>query len=285
MDPERFERDFVRRGRPVVLTGLVAHWPALRWDISRLSEQWPRRTINTLQYPSGNQGSVLGRHAGRLEVSALIDGLAAGRKLPPGAITPHASIHVERELPELLADMPAPDLLRSRLLDQWLIMGRDTTSDAHYHTGAHALVAQIHGNKRALLFRPRDSRRLYPYPVYHPHFNTSRVDVLTPDLGKFPEFRKAHAVEAVLEPGDALFIPVHYWHAIRTEGISLSTALFWKARVRDLSFPALAVHGLAGKWLSKVTRALDRAPMDIRSLVRRARRASTVPRNHAEDLR
>jgi hypothetical protein len=255
VDPRRFEEAFIHRGRPVVLSGLVAHWPALKWDMARLSEQWPRRSVNTLQYPSGNQGSVLGRHAGRIEVDDLIAALAAGRELPLGTTTPHVSIHLERELPELLADLPAPDILRSKTLDQWLAVGRDTTSDAHYHTGAHALVAQIYGKKRALLYRPEDSPFLYPYPVYHHHFNTSRVDVVTPDLAKFPKFRTARAIEAVLEPGDALFIPVHFWHAILTEGISLSAAIFWKARFRDLRFPVPGIQGFAGKWLSRVTRA------------------------------
>jgi hypothetical protein len=254
-ESRRFEEEFARRGRPVVLTGLVADWPALRWDVARLSAHWPARVIDTVQYPSGNQGSALKRHAGRVDVRDLIAALAVGRTLPPDALTPHLSIDLRSELPELLPDVPAPKILRSKTLATWLTVGRDTFSDAHYHTGTHALVAQIYGKKRALLYRPEDSRLLYPYPVYHHHFNTSRVDVVTPDFAKFPKFRAARALEAVLEPGDALFIPVHYWHAIQTEGISLSAALFWKARVRELSFPVPGFQGMAGKFLSRLTRA------------------------------
>jgi hypothetical protein len=235
--------------------GLVADWPALAWDVASLSAHWPERVINTVQYPSGNQGSALKRHAGRVEVRDLIDALAVGRNLPPHVLTPHLSIDLTSELPELLQDVPGPKILRSKTVSTWLTVGRDTFTDAHYHTGTHALVGQIYGKKRALLYRPEDSRLLYPYPVYHPHFNTSRVDVVDPDLAKFPRFRTARALEAVLEPGDALFIPVHFWHAIQTEGISLSAALFWKARVRDFRFPVPGLQGMAGKWLSRLTRA------------------------------
>lgn len=56
--------------------------------------------------------------------------------------------------------------------------------------------------------------------------NISPVDVAAPDLSKYPAFADAEYSEAVLAPGEMLFIPAKYWHFVR----SLTTAIsvnFW----------------------------------------------------------
>ena len=37
-----------------------------------------------------------------------------------------------------------------------------------------------------------------------------QVDFDNPDLEKFPNFRGVHALEAIVHPGDVLYIPM-YW--------------------------------------------------------------------------
>merc|ERR1719171_3281927 len=44
-------------------------------------------------------------------------------------------------------------------------------------------------------------------------YNTA-VDVHHPDLAAFPEFKKAEGFEVTLEPGDLLFFPSMWWHAV-----------------------------------------------------------------------
>ena len=45
------------------------------------------------------------------------------------------------------------------------------------------------------------------YPREDPLSNTSRVDVMHPDLELFPLFADVEFVDATLTPGDALYIP------------------------------------------------------------------------------
>ena len=57
--------------------------------------------------------------------------------------------------------------------------------------------------------------------------NFAMIDVERPDVKRFPSLRRARALEAVLEPGDVLWLPRFYWHYVHqldapSENISLN---------------------------------------------------------------
>lgn len=63
--------------------------------------------------------------------------------------------------------------------------------------------------------------------------NTSRVDVFAEDTAhvakEWPEFATRvvpQAMSFLLEPGDMLFLPPGWWHAMRSEELSFSVS-FW----------------------------------------------------------
>jgi ribosomal protein L16 Arg81 hydroxylase len=61
----------------------------------------------------------------------------------------------------------------------------------------------------------------------------SAIDAEHPDVEVFPEFAEAAAKEVVLSPGEALFIPVGWWHHIRALEVSINlafTAFKWSNR-------------------------------------------------------
>jgi len=69
------------------------------------------------------------------------------------------------------------------------------------------------------------------------------VDAEKPDLKRFPAFARAAGVEAVLEPGDALFLPCHWYHYVKQfEGDQTLSLNFWfgqrKSRRGDASMAA-----------------------------------------------
>jgi len=55
---------------------------------------------------------------------------------------------------------------------------------------------------------------MYPYPSRHVYDRQSQVDIMSPDLDKFPNFCKATVHEAIIGPGDILFIPAFWWHFV-----------------------------------------------------------------------
>lgn len=67
--------------------------------------------------------------------------------------------------------------------------------------------------------------------------NTSRLDVFADHLSgesngthediRFMEDVVPHAMSATLEPGDLLFFPPGWWHAMRSEGTSFSVSIWF----------------------------------------------------------
>src|SRR5262249_42658284 len=56
-------------------------------------------------------------------------------------------------------------------------------------------------------------------------------DVEQPDLERFPLFAKAVPIRLVLEPGEMLFVPSHWWHTVRM----LSPSITLSANVLNAS--------------------------------------------------
>lgn len=72
----------------------------------------------------------------------------------------------------------------------------------------------IEGRKRWVFYSPSQTPYLYPYgQMLNSAYNTA-VDVHHPDMDSFPEFAKAEGFEVTLEPGDVLFFPSMWWHAV-----------------------------------------------------------------------
>jgi hypothetical protein len=100
-------------------------------------------------------------------------------------------------------------------------------------------VVQIVGHKTVWLAPPDLGQCMYPYatfidinsPSVSPSMiNTSRVDVFAPVDPDFPEFRDRVipvATVGALYPGDLLFIPPGWWHAMRSEETSFSVSMWF----------------------------------------------------------
>ena len=98
-------------------------------------------------------------------------------------------------------------------------------SSFHLCCSTHSPALQ--GYKYVRLYAPCHSHRLYPFPSGLTT-NSSQVDVANVDDDAFPLFRGAPYLEAVLKPGDALFIPIFHWHYVRSLTPSFSVSFWWK---------------------------------------------------------
>ena len=110
-----------------------------------------------------------------------------------------------------------------------------------------------------LLYPPGDTSALYPKGFFASDHNCSRVDAHDPDLERFPKFASLKALECTLDAGEALFIPIHWWHAVYGLKLSVSGTFFWHARLSAWHFPVPGVR-------CSVHRAFNRFPA-LRRLV------------------
>jgi jumonji domain-containing protein 7 len=147
---------------------------------------------------------------------------------------------LKKDLPELVGDIEVPPFVdRTEIMTAVIFLGRDTASGIHYHRSSEALLCQVVGKKRVALFAPDQADHLYATTSNHAGLRNS-FDV---DTRRFPKAAMAQPMECVLEPGDALFIPIHWWHGVEGAGFNTSVTFFWRTRVRKIFSPP---QGLAG---------------------------------------
>jgi hypothetical protein len=129
-------------------------------------------------------------------------------------------------------------------LDELLILNPHSTSVnvwigqphviAHCHyDGYHNMFVQLFGEKKFTLFRPSQWLNLYPYPFLHPSHAQSQVNLSDADLKRFPGVQQAHALEAVLFPGDILYMPPLWFHHVEALDVSISINV-WTDSVQSL---------------------------------------------------
>jgi ribosomal protein L16 Arg81 hydroxylase len=79
------------------------------------------------------------------------------------------------------------------------------------------LFVQVHGSKRIILISPLETHHVYNETAVY-----SSVNALDPDLETYPRFARATRHELVVGPGQALFIPVGWWHCVEAVDTSIS---------------------------------------------------------------
>ena len=114
----------------------------------------------------------------------------------------------------------------------------------------------VAGRRHFTLFPPEQVANLYPGPFELTPAGTpvAMVDLHDPDLTRFPRYAEAarHAQSAILDAGDAIYIPYLWWHAVDSlEAFNLFISHWWSgdaqggAEPYDAMFYALlALRGL-----------------------------------------
>lgn len=88
-------------------------------------------------------------------------------------------------------------------------------------------LPQVVGYKFVRLFAPSETPRLYPH-TEGMCTNSTQVDLHNPDAAAFPLFAGARFADALLGPGDALFIPRGWWHFVQACSPSCSVSFWWR---------------------------------------------------------
>jgi lysine-specific demethylase 8 len=222
--PERFQAEYVRPRRPVLLRGVSERWPARAWTLDHLAHRFASASVPVLPTRNGRvvvdprRGLVrhdiaFGDYAAALRSGDTVECLTArADELPE---------EFERALPPPAYSQDAP----WRVMKCWLLPA-GTVSDLHFDL-ADNLHTVIFGAKRFTLVHPRQSAGVYPNRLVDSIPNGCQIDIEDPDFDRFPKLADVHPLVADLEPGDTLYIPRRWWHHGRTVELALSVNHWW----------------------------------------------------------
>ena len=216
----------VKASKPLVLKGLVEHWPALaagRHSASALNQYFKSMDrgipATVMEAPASTQGRF-GYSADLREftfskyqrgISETLDRIERQADRPNAPIIAFQMLPLASHLPGFVEQNPMPLLPQVAPL---LWLGGRVRTQIH-HDRDHNLACVIAGRRRFVLFPPEQVTNLYVGPIDNPP-PLSIVDLEAPDFARFPRFAKALAAaqRAELAPGDALLMPRHWWHHV-----------------------------------------------------------------------
>ncbi|MBT2620157.1 cupin-like domain-containing protein [Chryseobacterium sp. ISL-6] len=126
--------------------------------------------------------------------------------------------------PEMKSDIHYNDVTNGKIL-RWLPFmffgGKGSITRNHIDIDmSHVFITQFQGIKKIWLFPWEQSSLMYKLP-YNFH---SLANIKEPDYNEFPALKYVNGYEAIIHPGETLYIPSGWWHYIQyeTEGYSVS---------------------------------------------------------------
>ena len=251
---EKFRDELLPGNAPVVLKGVVAHWPAVR-DGAKSSQAMADylrhfdqgKPVETLFGSPDIEGKFF--YNQRLDglnferrpetVGNSVDRILSlkDRKRPPSIYIQSVPIH---DCLPGFAHENTLNLVDSSVSPRiWI--GNRLTVQTHFDLSEN-IACVVAGRRRFTLFPPSQTPNLYPGPfeltLAGPPVSMVKLD--DPDLETYPRFREAlkAALTADLVPGDAIYIPYFWWHHVRTlDDLNILVNYWWNDAQSDLGSP------------------------------------------------
>lgn len=255
-----FEAEIVPAAQPVVLRGQVRDWPlvaaaldsdavfcaALRAMVSPAAgEAWFGSP--EIQGRFGYDDTLTAHNFDRrlATVDQLLDLIMRQRDDPAPWAVYAGALPVAKHVPGLAAAHPMPliDAGRHMLVSLWL--GNRTKTAAHWDLPQN-LACVLAGRRRFTLFPTDQVANLYVGPIDFTLAGqpSSLADIEQPDFERFPKLTQAfdHAITADLTPGDVLYIPSLWWHAVTgLDPLGAMVNYWWRDGPARMTTPMLSL--------------------------------------------
>ena len=254
VDKVRFDEEIRPARQPAVIRGLARQWPAV--EAALLSDEAAVGYVKRFAHGGKVTAIVAEPEAeGRFFYADDLLGLNFTRGVSPlqpfldrllrdsDHPRPYAMAVQSEPIPELLpgferenrTDLPGAGIVPRA----WI--GNRIRVAAHYDLMENVGIV-VAGRRRFTLFPPEQLANLYvgPFELTPAGTPISLVDVAEPDLGRFPKFADAmaQAQTATLEPGDAIYIPFHWWHGVDSlEPVNFFVNYWWNDAREDIGNP------------------------------------------------
>jgi len=211
---DQFRDHFYAPGRPCVIAGALTDWPALgRWSPDYLREKVGDAPVEFQggRSRAGDFELAKDRHKQMLPFSAYLDLIETN----PGNdayVTAYNNTANRAAFAPLMDDIrPLPSLLGPGEGMLW-VGPAGTFTPLHFDLTNNLLI-QITGRKRLLLVPLSQTR----YLAHRRHVFSDVHDLEDAAcMKRHPEAQRVEPYVVTLEPGEMLFIPVGWWHQVRS---------------------------------------------------------------------
>jgi LPS sulfotransferase NodH len=219
-----FLERFYAANRPVVLDEVVSYMPAATWTPEYLRERCGNLEIEIMSDRDADPEYEIyaGRHRSKIRMAEYIDHVLD----PVGSNDRYLVANnfffqsvVGRTLLEDLRPLPDFLLPDDTGAATYLWLGPKGTVTPLHHDVINIFYFQLYGRKTFVLAAPEE----LPF-VYNRQGVYSDVDPEAPDIGNFPDYQRIHTTTVTLEAGQALFVPVGWWHHVRSMDVSVSVS-------------------------------------------------------------
>jgi hypothetical protein len=220
-DPASFYRHHYEANRPAKLTGLIDHWPALaRWSLDHFASVAGDAVVEAQVERERDPDYELAKdeHRRRVRFGELIDWLRKDEPSNDIYLTAYNSGTNAAALAPLWDDMAPIALLDPHPRDGFFWLGPKGTLTPWHHDLTNNLLVQVIGRKRVRLAPPwafarmKNSRHCFSDWGNEP-LPTGEGDADTPPV-----------LETIIGPGEAIFLPVGWWHQVEALDLSASVS-------------------------------------------------------------
>ena len=227
---DEFLREYYSTNRPVIITGMMDDWPAMRkWDLDYFDRSFGDRVVEVQmgRTAGANYETEREKYIHKIRFGDFVEKVRTAGRTNDFYLTANNNSANRAILPELWDDIvQVPEYLTPEQPGGFFWMGPAGTITPFHHDLTNNFMAQVIGRKRiklaplmgfaldeklsALLF---SSRRLR-----HP----GRAD---------PAVDEPQILEFLLNPGEILFLPIGCFHFV--EGVDISVTVSFTNFVFD----------------------------------------------------
>lgn len=221
-----FVRDYYSKHLPVVLTGGFDHWPAReKWSPSYFSERVGSKQVE-VQF-NRSQDRQYERNSRKYKQKMRMDEFCRlvieGGESNDYYLTANNNQASLSELALLFEDVGdfgkgyrIPETIKTR---SHLWFGPKGAFTPLHHDLTNNMLVQIYGRKKLTLIPAFQVPHLYnDTHVY------SATDFPAIDVKRFPKMKNVTSIELILHPGEAVFIPIGWWHCVESLDVSISVS-------------------------------------------------------------
>jgi hypothetical protein len=219
-----FLEEFYTANRPVLIEDFATSWPALRrWCPQYLGDRFGAQQVQVMSGRDADDRYEVNweSHQTTMTLREYVDVITGAGESNDRYLVANNRLLELPGMRALLEDVEVnPEYLDPGTVDQtFLWFGPVGTVTPLHHDADNVLFVQVYGRKQISLISPFYSHRVYnDVSVY------SEVDLERPDLTRHARFAGVQKLEVIVHPGEALFIPVGWWHHVRALDVSISVS-------------------------------------------------------------